>query len=141
MSGISDYGNFGPQTPNQTTGPGSSDPTAPAPHSSHSHSTIQQSELEILELLLVAGIPILIPPEINGNAAAGSNSGVNSVSAASIQMLVEEKKHEIISKMWDSYIQNIREIADRAKEEDIGNRQSMQISRDPNLLSNTSLIS
>lgn len=115
MSGISDFGNFGPQSPNTANGPTPSSSNG-GKSSPLSASSIQESELQALELLMIASLPILIAPQINGNSPVTANS---SQVSGSINIDMEAKKNEIISKMWDSYIANIREIADRAKKEDI----------------------
>lgn len=120
MSGISDYGQFDPQnipgfTP-VTTGSGT-------PSSPLSASSIQKSELEALASMIVAGIPVLPPPEINGNSTNSTSSQTDGVDGANLGMSVEAKmeaqKNEIISKLWETYTDNIREIAARTKKEDI----------------------
>lgn len=80
-----------------------------------SDSSIKKSELEALALLMVAGIPILVPPEINGNTTNYKADG----GVAALSLNVEQKKADIISKMWESYIENIRQIAESTKKEDI----------------------
>lgn len=112
MAEINNNSQFDPQsipgfTPTTTVGGTQSSPL--------SASSIQQSELEALALLWLAGVPILVPPEMNGNSTNSSSGQV--VAAAGLSM--EATKHEIITKMWDSYIENIRQIADRMKKEDI----------------------
>jgi hypothetical protein len=112
MTEINNTSQFDPQsipgfTPTTTIGGTQSSPL--------SASSIQQSELEALALLWLAGVPILVPPEMNGNSTNSSSGQV--VAAAGLS--IEATKHDIISKMWDSYIANIREIADRMKKEDV----------------------
>lgn len=78
-----------------------------------SASSIQQSELEAIALLMVAGIPILQTPDPSGNSISSSQiAGVAALSVAA-------REHEIISTMWDRYIENIREVAERLRKDDI----------------------
>lgn len=116
MSGISDYGNFGPQNPNAAAGTNASLPMSGAKSSPLSASSIQESELRALELSIVANIPILIQPTASGN----TTSAVSSAQLAGVsEMSAEAKKNDIISKMWDSYLDSIRQIAERSKKEDL----------------------
>jgi hypothetical protein len=125
---ISGYGNFGSQDPNafyisQPNGVQGVDLTQNG--DSQSISSISQSELEALITMLAAGVPILqFPNFVATNFNELSNNGVDGValkasSYAQIAMLAEETKHEIITSMWDKYIEDIREASDRAKKDDI----------------------
>jgi hypothetical protein len=50
----------------------------------------------------------------------GGTGGVSTAQGVlALDVSVEARKNDIISKMWDSYIENLREIADRIKKEDI----------------------
>jgi hypothetical protein len=96
-------------------------PTQAAPPSSGTgssspDSSIEQSELAALAQLILAGIPVLSPPEVNGNAPDSTSSAG---SVTSLDMMVEAKKADIISKMWDSYLDNIRQIAEQMKKDDL----------------------
>lgn len=107
---ISNYSQFDPQSIPGFT------PTAPsseAPSSPLTDSSIQQSELVAIALMMIAGIPILAPPEVNGNASSKADQ------VAALEFGVAQKTHDIISKMWDTYIENIRQVAERLKKEDI----------------------
>lgn len=75
-------------------------------------STIKKSELEALLIALIAGIPLLSPP---GTVATSFNDDV----IRQLSLQTEQKKHDIISSMWDTYLGNVRELAERFKEEDI----------------------
>lgn len=81
-----------------------------------SASSIQKSELEALAYMMMANIPILVPPVSNGNSTTNLDP---SQLVAKIGMMVEAAKHDIISKMWDSYIEKLHEIADRMKKDDL----------------------
>jgi hypothetical protein len=106
-------GSFGFQDPhsvgqNATVSGGNSQAGSPL-----SASSIQKSELEAVALMLMANIPMLIPPINDGN-----NVNVDPSQITKIEMMVESKKHDIISKMWDSYIEQLHQIADRMKKDD-----------------------
>ena len=114
MTGINDYGHLGPQqTAHTTTVSGSGTGTA----SPLSASSIQKSELEALVQLMSANFPILIPPISSPSGSSGSISSSSSIAAADV--VFDQTKSDIINKMWDSYIEQLRQIADRMKEEDI----------------------
>lgn len=86
-----------------------------APLQSTFESTIQPSDAEVLALMLVSGIPMLSPPDNQASA-----SSVTSVGAAGIAAFqIEDATHDIIIKMWDNYIADLRELADRNKAEDV----------------------
>jgi hypothetical protein len=111
MFDINHFGNLGAESnapvqgPSQQTGPDKK----PSPLSA---SSIQQSELEAIALLMVAGIPILQSPDLSGNVSSSHIAGIAALSAAA-------RENEIITTMWDRYIDNIREISERLKKEDI----------------------
>src|SRR5262249_3677602 len=48
-----------------------------------------------------------------------SISSLSNVSVTSLQMTVEKTKNEIISSMWDTFLNNVKEMAQRAREDDI----------------------
>lgn len=104
---------FGPQNVPIFTQP------APIPEpglsSPISASSIQKSELEAIALLVAAGIPVLMPPDVNGNFAKSSKAD----QIAALGLSMEAKKADIISKLWDNYIENIREVAEKIKKDDI----------------------
>lgn len=103
--GTPDSNNVSGTTP--VSGTGSSTPTQSA-------SSISKSELEAMALFMAAGIPILQAPGINGNL------GIDTTKlAAALELSTAAKEHDIISKMWDSFIENIREIAERRKKDEI----------------------
>jgi hypothetical protein len=86
-----------------------------APSQSPYESTIQASDLEVLALFYASSIPMLSPP--NNQV---SNTGDLSIGAAGIAALqIEEETHNIISNMWDNYIADLRELAERDREEDL----------------------
>lgn len=79
--------------------------------------TLSKSEVEAILLMLAAQFPILMAPKSEGAASEGV-SGVSSANKgfAAIQSTIMETQNQIISDMWDSYIKNIREQYDLAKE-------------------------
>lgn len=111
------FGNYGTGSLNT---PINTDSTAPVSNrqeksSPLSASSIQESELEALAFFMVAGIPVLTMPDMNGNSSSVNSSKI----AAASGLNVEAQTHQIISKMWESYIENIREVSERQKKEDI----------------------
>lgn len=91
-------------------------------------STILKSEIEQLQLLMqiAAGFPILLAPAADNqnNGSQGSSSGVSNANASiRISMNYANKEHEIISSMWDTFINQIREFAKRTQKIDEEDRQ------------------
>lgn len=116
MSGITDYGSFGPDDPNvQPNNQVTPVSNSGSPASPLSASSIQASELQALALMLLANFPVLVAPDSNGNAAPA----VGAAQVAATTMNTASIQHDIISGMWDKYIENIREVAERAKKDDI----------------------
>lgn len=109
MFDINSFGNLGTESNIPVQGPSQQGEGKPSPLSA---SSIKQSELEAAVLLMVAGIPVLQIPDPSGNVSNTSQiAGVAGLAAAA-------KEQDIINTMWDRYIENIREIADRLKKED-----------------------
>lgn len=128
---ISGYGGFSAPDPNAfnigpTDGVQQTEGAQAPAGSGQSISSISKSELEALVMMLAAGIPVLQFPNVivtNFNELS-QNGGVAGVAAKGtayqqIALLVEETKHDIITSMWDKYIEDIRDAADRAKQDDI----------------------
>ena len=123
---ISGYGNFG-QDPNAfyINQPNGVQGSSQQNGTHQSVSSISQSELEALITMLAAGVPILQFPsfvatnfsELQSNQVDGA--ALKSTTYLQIAMMAEETKHDIITSMWDKYIEDIREAADRAKQDDI----------------------
>lgn len=115
MPDISGYGNLGGEgAPVPVSGPSQQEAGTEPKASPLSSSSIQRSEMEAIALLMVAGIPVLPMPDSSGNGV--SNSGQI---AGIIGLSVAAREHDIISKMWDTYLDNIREIAERRKKDEI----------------------
>jgi hypothetical protein len=133
MSGpnIGNYGGFGTQDPNASSIPGAGNVSGTNPISKSSNSsdesTIERSQLEAIMMLLSAGIPFLTPPQsiatsFQDLSAAKGISGVTAVSnidISQIKMQVDQTKNDIINSMWDSFLKNVREMAERAKQDNI----------------------
>lgn len=93
-----------------------------------SQSTIQKSELDITELILlglVSGLPLLdpTPPESTSTGSNRIEAGIarineNNPAYIAFAMQLEKKKADIIESMWDAYMEGIRDFAARIKEED-----------------------
>ena len=115
ISGFGGFGTLGTSDSNNVAGPIT--PVSGTGHSpsAQSASSISKSEMEALAMFMVAGMPLLPPPGNNGNST-GTDSAKLSVA---LDINVAAKEHDIISKMWESYMANIREIADRMKKDDI----------------------
>jgi hypothetical protein len=130
MSGpdISNYGGFGPQDPNAAQVGGAANIQSPSESASStdqtSLSTISKSELEALVAMLAAGFPLLQPPGLTATnfrdfGVGGVGEKIPADLYTQLMKNMEQKQHEIINSMWDSYIQNLRELAERAEKEDI----------------------
>jgi hypothetical protein len=82
-------------------------------------STLAQSELEALILMIVASYPMLQPPTFTATSfrdlSSGGVAAVGGVSNAigKLEMTAAEKEHEIISFMWDLYTKTIQELDER----------------------------
>lgn len=131
---ISGFGSYNTQDPNYvatpSTVPGAGTSTS-SNSSSSSQSTIQQSQLEEMIQMMVAGFPVLMPPlivptslsELNGENG-NSVSGVGAASASNAAVLLklasdfEKMKHAIITDIWDIFMEGLRQSAERAKKKD-----------------------
>lgn len=118
MSDITGFGNLGTEGNIPVSGPNEQMAGSGNKPSPLAASSIQQSELEAIALLMIAGIPILQTPDPSGNGISNDAqiAGIAGLSAAARQ---QEAISKIISTMWDRYIENIREVAERLKEDDI----------------------
>lgn len=125
MSGdIGNFGGFGTENPNAAYIPAAGAvPDADQTGSGSSifgKSTIEKSQIEAIILLMSAGFPLLAPPQTVGIQDSNSISGIGALTITQqIPMMVEQSKHEIISSMWDSFLNTVKEMAKRAKEEDV----------------------
>lgn len=146
MSGdISSYGGFGASN-SQSVG-SSQDVEAVKKKTAMEEylaSTIEQSEL-VLATMLAAGFPILAPPELvltdlrQAARISGAGAGVDgdvSISAEGKAYLqfdeeFEQTKHEIINAMWDTFLKNVHETAERYKREELRRYEEELSQHDP----------
>lgn len=124
MTGINDFGGFGAQgsSSSSVNGTNSVPGTNSSQGNSTSISTLQKSELEALVEMLIAGLPILQPPSFVMTSFKDLNGGnVDAVGAgksmAAMALQIEQKQHDIINSMWDSFLKNVHEIAERSRKE------------------------
>ena len=83
-------------------------------------STIEKSEAVAAALMFSPGIPLLAAPQDTTTGSTNSVAATSSLSnVTNLQMDVEKAKNDIISSMWDNFLDNVHEMAKRAKEEDI----------------------
>jgi len=129
-SDISNYGGFGTQDPNAQSVSGTSNVQGGSTGTSgvSSQSSIQKSELEAIEALLAAGFPMLLPPNLTATnfrdlSDNGSVSGIGATASSDayikLASQIEQTKNDIINSMWDNFNKAVRELADRARKDDI----------------------
>lgn len=120
MSSIND-GNLGNLDPNaaQVNAPINIQSTSESDTSNTSvyDSSISQSQLQAMVNLMVAGIPLLVPP--NDNVESSSSVGQSYIDSilTRINLDTQQMEHDIIMKMWDTFIENLREIAAQQRAE------------------------
>lgn len=96
--------------------PGTSPPAGSYGYSS-SDSSISPSQAEALIAALMFGYPFLPPP--NDIQQGNTNVASVSISPTQLAMMVNQKEHDIISSMWDTYINQIRAFAEQSRKDDI----------------------
>jgi hypothetical protein len=124
---IASYGGFGAQDPNAAfiQGAGALSSSGQAGVGGvdlQGKSTIEKSEMDAITMLVASGLPLLAPPQNIGNSQALSPSGISAIGNITVTqfaMATEQTKNDIISSMWDSFQKNVRELAERSKQEDI----------------------
>ncbi len=85
-------------------------------------SSIEQSELEALTMMLAAEFPLLQSPEQNLTTSfqnLAANHIITKDAAFILARHVEETKHDIINSMWDAFIKRVEEMAELARKDDI----------------------
>jgi hypothetical protein len=78
-------------------------------------STLSPSEIEMLVSLIAINSPQLSQPVAGNSMTVGS---IDDKTVVKLQLKAAEIKHDIITSMWDAFLVNLHEIADRAKKDD-----------------------
>lgn len=107
--------NLGNLDPNaaQISGP------IPAPLTSESDSTdtsvysssISQSQMEAMAMMMIAGMPLLVPPNDNVDSSSSLSSQNIDAIVRQVDISTQQMEHEIITEMWDKFLETLHEIA------------------------------